>query len=72
MALNVSTMAATIVTKLQANQGAPVDAGKEAAFAQSLAEAIYDILTAQAQVAMSGGGIDTNGDTLVTNQGSIS
>lgn len=71
MALSASTMKATIKAQLTAITGTPEDPVKQDEFATALANALFTILTVQAQVAMTGGGVDTNGDTLVVNLGAI-
>ncbi|MBW1784816.1 MAG: hypothetical protein JRL30_29240 [Deltaproteobacteria bacterium] len=72
MALSTATIKATIIAEVNAAYGPTADAATQDKFATALSEAFFKILTLQAQVIMAGGGVDTGGDSLVTNVGAIS
>lgn len=72
MALVQATMKATILSEMNTVYGAPEDAAKAEEFAEFMSQVLLKILTNQAVVSMSGGGVDTGGDSLVTNVGAIS
>ena len=71
MALLQATIKATIEAEMLITFGAPADADQQEKFTEAISQAIYKILTVQAQVALANGGIDTGGFPLVLNQGSI-
>lgn len=71
MALAKATIKATIVGSMTSIIGAPADPVVQEKFAEALADAIFTILTTQAQVQLVANGIDNSGYTLVTNLGLI-
>ena len=71
MALSASTLSTLMQDAIKAKQNVTVDA-KLIDICDALAESIVDHITGAGVVAMANGGIDSNGDTLVTNEGSIS
>ena len=71
MALVKATIKTTVLAKMQAVYGAPEDATKADEFAEIMSEVLYDVLKNQVQVAMAGGGADTNGDSLLVNEGTV-
>lgn len=54
MPLSVATIKSTIVSKLDAQYGAPANAAEQEKFATAIAEALFDVLTVQATVASNG------------------
>jgi len=71
MALSVTTIKATIEAELLATYGAPEIASEQDKFITAMAEVMFKVLTQQAVVVMAGAGVDTGGDSLITNQGSL-
>ena len=71
MALSIATIKAVIKTKRETAFGPPDDPILADASYTADAETLFEVLTVQASVAIAGGGIDTNGDTLVTPTGVI-
>jgi len=71
LALTVPTIQAIIKAKREAKLGTPDDQVLADLIYEADAEAIFDILTTLADVtiAMASNGLDSNGDTLVTNIG---
>ena len=70
MALSKPTMKSTIKAKMDSIMGTADDDGKRSDFAEAMADAVYDILTAQAATLLNNG-LDSNGDTLVNLTGKV-
>ena len=70
MALSSTTLANLIKAKLSASL--PIsDPAETEKLAKAIAEAVVEHFKAAAVVAMKNGGIDSNGDTLATNEGTV-
>lgn len=71
----MSLSSSSLSTKLQTEIGNALsidDTSKLADVCDAIAAAIVDEITSNAVVAMANGGADTNGDSLVTNSGTVS
>ena len=71
MTITAAGLKAAVLAEMTAEFGAAQDAGKRDKFATVIGNAVVNYLKTNTVVKMNGNGLDTNGDTLVNNTGTI-